>query len=134
MRAVACPVALHPDGMPRRVPVFDHPLAGARLVRGVLRDGEAPERAAARELYEASGLETRAALPLGTSDAITPGTRWHFALCRVAPPVRAAWQHAAPDDGGHLLRFRWHALDDLPPDGMDPAHARALDWMREALA
>ncbi|PTX57316.1 NUDIX domain-containing protein [Litoreibacter ponti] len=127
----ACPVALHPDGAPRRVPVFEHPLAGLQLVKGTVRAGEDPTRAAARELFEESGLETRAAIPLGQSDGIVAGERWHFALCRIAPPVRERWQHHCADDGGHLFKFHWIALDE-PSDLPAPFDA-ALAQMRALL-
>ncbi|MEL6565344.1 MAG: NUDIX domain-containing protein [Pseudomonadota bacterium] len=133
MRQVACPVALHPDGGVRRIPAFAHPHAGLQLVKGGVRPGEAPEAAAARELYEEAGLETRAALSLGMSGGIVDGECWHFALCRLVPPVRDRWQHVCADDGGHLFRFFWLALDDDAPDGFDPRYLRARDWIRATL-
>ena len=95
----ACPVVLHPDGAPPRIPVFRHPQAGLQLVKGGIREGESPEAAAARELFEESGLETRSTLLLGTSDSIGADETWHFSLCRIAPPVRARWAHLCRDDG-----------------------------------
>ena len=112
MRLVACPVALHPDGAPRRLAIATKPQL-------------------ALVLYAIGGLETRAALLLGTSDDIVAGERWHFALCRTVPPVRAHWQNAGPD--GTLQRFGWLALDDALPDGLTTPHDRALDWIRAAL-
>ena len=133
MRQVACPIALHPDGGLRRIAAFEHPQAGLQLVKGGVRDGEAPAAAAARELFEEAGPETRAALLLGQSDEIADGACWHFALCRVVPPVRDRWQHLCADDGGHLFRFFWLPLDETAPDGFDPVYLRALDWIRGAL-
>ncbi|WP_415921433.1 NUDIX domain-containing protein [Tateyamaria sp. SN6-1] len=133
MRQVACPVALHPDGAVRRIPVFEHPQAGLQLVKGGVEPEERPERAAARELFEEAGLETRAALLLGQSDDIVTGERWHFALCRIVPPVRDRWQHLCADDGGHLLRFSWVALDAPAPEAFALKYTRAFDWIRTAL-
>ena len=133
LRQVACPVALHPDGAPLRLPVFAHPLAGLQLVKGGIRAGEHPPAAAARELFEESGLETRAAIAIGQADDIQDGAVWQFSLCRIAPPVRTQWAHLCADDGGHLLRFHWHALDAADPAEMDPMFCRALAWIRKAL-
>ena len=133
MRQVACPIALHPDGVPQRIAVFEHPQAGWQLVKGGLKPGEDPARGAARELFEESGLETRAAIAIGQSDRIQDGTIWHFALCRIAPPVRAQWQHYCTDDGGHLFRFEWLDLHERVDREFDPIFLRALDWIRAAL-
>ncbi|MEM6306069.1 MAG: NUDIX domain-containing protein [Pseudomonadota bacterium] len=127
---MACPVALHPDGVPLRLPVFEHPKGGFQIVKGGIKEGERPKRAAARELIEESGLQTRSALLLGTSEEIVSGERWHFALCRVAPPVRDRWQHLCADDGGLLLRFDWGPLDDARLEGR---FARAAAWIAAAL-
>jgi len=132
LRHVACPIALHPDGAPHRIPVFRHPVAGMQVVQGEMRAGARADAAAARELFEESGLETRSAITLGHSDAIQDGSLWHFALCRVASPVRAQWQHLCRDDGGHVFVFKWQDLDTVPPE-MDPIFQRAMAWMRGAL-
>ena len=133
MRHVACPVALHPDGGQRRIAVFKHPLAGLQLVKGAIHAEELPAAAAARELFEESGLETRAALPIGTSGSILEGEQWHFALCRIVPPVRDRWQHLCKDGGGQLFQFKWMPLDASAQSGFEPRDLRALDWIRGAL-
>lgn len=123
----ACPVALHPDGAPLRIAVFRHPQAGLQLPKGTVKQDEHPTRAAARELFEETGLETLSAISLGQSDTIVEGERWHFALCRIKPPVRDRWRHHCTDDGGHLFECFWQPLDksaDLP----DP-YSSALDWI-----
>lgn len=129
MRLVACPVALHPDGAPRRLAIATQPQI--ELVQSAIPQDARPENSAAQALYAIGGLETRAALLLGTSDDIVAGERWHFALCRTVPPVRDQWQNAGPD--GTLQRFGWLALDDTLPDGLTAPHRRALDWIRAAL-
>lgn len=129
MRLVACPVALHPDGAPRRLAIATHPQPA--LVHADIAPDARPENTAAQALYAIGGLETRAALLLGTSDDIVAGERWHFALCRTVPPVRAQWQNASPD--GTLQRFGWLALDDTLPEGTMDSHSRAIDWIRAAL-
>lgn len=133
VREVACPVALHLDGVPRRIAAFEHPQAGLQLVKGGIRPGERPEQAAARELIEESGLETRAAIYLGESVEIDADARWHFSLCRLAGPLRDHWQHHCADDGGHLFRFFWLELDAPLPTGFAPPFLRALNWIRSAL-
>ncbi|GFE51002.1 DNA mismatch repair protein MutT [Roseobacter cerasinus] len=133
MREVACPVALHLDGVPRRIAAFEHPQAGLQLVKGGIRSGERPEHAAARELFEESGLETRAAISLGESTKIDAGARWHVSLCRLAGPLRDNWQHHCADDGGHLFRFFWLELDAALPEGFAPPYRRAVDWIRGQL-
>lgn len=129
----ACPIALHPDGTPRRIAAFSHPQAGAQLVKGTIEPGEVPARAAARELFEESGLETRTAMSIGQSDQIVADETWHFVLCRIVPPVREAWQHHCADDGGHLFRFFWQPLDtDMPPEFGLPFQ-NAVRWIRANL-
>lgn len=133
MRQVACPVALHPDGSLRRIAIFEHPKAGLQLVKGGIQAGEHPTAAAARELFEESGLETISAIPVGTSPDIQHGEVWHFALCRIKLPVRDQWQHHCADDGGHLFRFSWMPLDAAPQSGFEQRYLRALDWIRSTL-
>ena len=107
----ACAVALHPDGDPVRVLAFHHPTAGTQLVKGTIRPDEPPLKAAARELWEETGITVRAGLLLGQSEAIADGELWHFALLRPAPPVPDRWQHRTLDDHGHIFDCFWQALD-----------------------
>lgn len=130
-RLVACPIALHPDGAPPRIPVFEHPQTGTQIINGGLRDGETPQTGAARELFEEASLETRAALYLGSCDVIETDAIWHFSLCRLAPPVREVWQHYSKDDGGHLFTFAWLALDDFA--ALPAPYSNAVSWMKDAL-
>ena len=128
----ACPVVLHPDGAPLRHLLLHHPVAGIQLVKGTVKPHEDPTRAAMRELFEESGLETIAASLLGSSDTIHLQERWHFTLCRIKPPVRDRWRHLCPDDGGHLFHFSWHVLTDPHPE-MDPRFLNALTWIQQTL-
>ncbi|WP_299688808.1 hypothetical protein [uncultured Tateyamaria sp.] len=132
MKQIACPVALHPDGGTRRVPAFFGSGAGLQLVIGDVRDGAVPEAVAAHALFDYAGLETRSALRIGQSDDIVAGERWHFALCRIVPPVRDRWQHLHGKDGAPLLRFSWVPLEGDAPAGFDPRFLRALDWIKAA--
>lgn len=130
MKQTACPVALHPDGATRRIAICLHPQTGPQLMKATA--GADPAGTAARALYALSMLETRAAIPIGTAPEIAPDTQWHFALCRIVPPVRENWQHL-PKGTGDLLKFTWMPLDAAPMDGFDAADLRALDWIRAAL-
>ncbi|MEM6595498.1 MAG: DNA mismatch repair protein MutT [Pseudomonadota bacterium] len=128
----ACPIGLHPDGAPLRVAAFVHPKAGLKLVEGPIEPGELPARAAARALFEGSGLETKSAIIIGESLDIARDQHWHFALCRVAPPVRDRWQHFCKDDGGRLFKFFWQDLN-ASRDGFDEPFRNALDWITKEL-
>ena len=128
----ACPVALHPDGSPLRIVVFQHPLAGLQLPKGTVRTDEDPTRAAARELFEETGLETVSAMPLGQTSQIAPGEVWNFALCRIKPPVRDRWRHFCADDGGHLFECHWHPITGDNP-ALPAPYDRALEWIRSEL-
>lgn len=132
-RQVACPIALHPDGAPVRLPVFRHPQAGYQLVKGGIRPGETPQAAAARELFEESGLETKNALYLGQSDTIEDAAVWHFSLCRVVPPVRSQWAHLCADDGGQRFEFHWHEVSTDVPAPCHTTFQNALAWIRTTL-
>ncbi len=132
MGDVVCPVALHPDGFPRRIAAFEHPQTGVQLVTGEFGADMRPDQAAAQRLMAASGLETRAALFLGGSTDIQTGQRWHFSLCRLAGPMREVWQHHSKADGG-LLRFFWIGLDDPAPQTLEAPFDAAVSWIRGAL-
>jgi hypothetical protein len=131
MKLFACPVALHPDGSERRIAICLHPQAGPQLIKGPITAEDETTGAAARALFALSALETRAALPIGASD-ITSTAHWHFALCRIVPPVRERWQHLSKTDGV-LLQFTWMPLDEAPIAGFDAADLSALAWIKGAL-
>ncbi len=128
----ACAVALHPDGTPPRVIAFDHPSAGTQLVKGSIRAGEPPLKAAARELWEETGLSVRSGLSLGQSGAIVPDETWHFALLRVVPPVLERWSHATVDDHDHMFACFWQPL--AGQHRFQGRFGRAWSFIRESLA
>ncbi len=132
MSTKACAVALHPDGGPLRLAAFRHPLAGLQLPKGTIDPGEHAVRAAARELFEETGLETLSAVSLGSSAEIVDGQIWHFALCRVKPPVLDRWRHLCADDGGHAFDCFWHPLTDRT--GWERPFTTALDWIKGAMS
>ena len=126
------PLLLHPGGSPLRILAFTHPLTGAQIVKGTIEEGEHPTRAAARELWEESGLNAISALELAVRDDIWPGERWHFILTRVRGPVPERFQHFCKDDGGHLFKFWWH---DLSEDGpFEAPFTAVITAAREALS
>ena len=131
MKIIACPVALHPDGATRRIAICQHPTEGLQLVKATAPTPQEATGSAARILYVMSALETRAALPIGTSPDIEPNTEWHFALCRIVPPVREIWKHLHTDTNT-LLHFKWMPLD-AEIEGLTVAEKYALDWIRATL-
>jgi len=132
MTAVACPVALHPDGAPRRIAMYLDAGSLLHAVREPLTPNALPQAIAARTLYDQSGLETRAALPFGTSDSIEQNILWHFTLCRIVPPVRNHWKHPAPDGSG-LLQFYWICIDGPAPYPVSGSTRNVLAWLQATL-
>jgi hypothetical protein len=132
MKHICCPVAMHPDGGVRRIPISHMAQSRLSLVSVTLEAAVDTPGEAARALYSQSGLETRAALPIGTSTAIAAGQTWHFALCRVVPPVRTRWQHlwGNMDD---VVQFSWLSLDSALPDGLHADDRAAIEWIKAAL-
>ncbi|MEM6727991.1 MAG: NUDIX domain-containing protein [Pseudomonadota bacterium] len=126
-----CPLVLHPGGAPLRFLAFTHPITGAQIVKGTIEPGEHPTRAAARELWEESGLTAISALELSVREDIWPGERWHFILTRVRGPVPDRFQHFCRDDGGHLFKFWWHDLED--EGAFEPPFDTVIDAARAAL-
>lgn len=131
MNIIACPVAFHPDGVTRRIAVYRHPENGPQLITTSASTPVAATNAAAQALYTMSALETRAALPIGTSQDINADELWHFALCRIVPPVREEWKNLCPTSAT-LLHFSWMPLDTPLNDFSEP-DMRALDWIKATL-
>lgn len=125
------PLVLHPGGAPLRLLAFTHPETGPQLVKGTVEPGEHPMRAAARELWEESGLTAISALELSVREDIWPGESWHFILTRVRGPVPDRFQHFCRDDGGHLFKFWWHDLSEAGP--FEPPVDLWISAAREAL-
>ena len=131
MKIIVCPVALHPDGATRRIAISQHPTEGLQLLKANEPTRQDSAGCAARALYAMSALETHAALPIGTSPDIETSAEWHFALCRIVPPVRERWKHLHAE-AGILLHFSWMPLDE-EIEGLTPQDLRALDWIRATL-
>jgi len=111
MKQIVCPVALHPDGDPRRIALVQ----GQTLPPFTEFTHDAVPTAA-RHLFSQLGIETRSAIPIGMSTDIMKGCAVHFILCRVAPPVRPLWKHQQPN--GTLVTGHWVDFDTLPPNGL----------------
>jgi hypothetical protein len=129
MKQIACPVALHPDGATRRIAIFQDPTGSLQLAHTIAPSPQDATGSAARLLYAMSALETRAALPIGT--LATSTEMWHFALCRIVPPVRDQWKHLHAETGT-LLHWTWMPLD-APLEGLRPQDTRALEWITATL-
>lgn len=130
MKRRACPVALHPDGSTRRIAFCQHPQNA--LIAGDLGVEERADAIAARLLFAQCGLETRAALSIGTLNNAERDIEWHFALCRIVPPVREQWQHLHAADTA-LLKFIWLPLDTPFPEVISNADVQALNWIKSNL-
>jgi 8-oxo-dGTP pyrophosphatase MutT (NUDIX family) len=129
----ACPVLLSATCPPRLL-LFRHPLAGVQLVKGSLEHGESPGQAALRELAEESGIvAARIVADLGCWEAGHQGQVWSFQLCQASTALPEHWSHQTTDDHGHVFRFFWAALDDLPVADCHPLFQRALAALRERL-
>lgn len=131
MNIIACPVALHPDGATRRIAVYQTPDGTHHLIKTNAPSQIEATRAAAQKLYAMSALETRAALPIGTSSDINLDEIWHFHLCRIVPPIREQWKHICPDTSA-LLQFSWMPLD-TPLDNFSERDTNALRWIKATL-
>jgi hypothetical protein len=129
MKQIACPVALHPDGAMRRIAVYHHPSGSLHLAQAITPSPQDAASTAARLLFAMSALETRAALPIGTS--ATSRQMWHFALCRLKPPVREQWKHLHTETNT-LLHWTWMPLD-APIEGLSAQDTRALEWIKASL-
>lgn len=107
-----CPIVTRDAGWD--VLVFRHPHAGVQVVKGTMRPHETVFTAAARELYEESGLRARHMERVGEREIA--GLRWIFVLCHVAPTPEV-WDWDTLDDHGHRFAFFWHdQFDPAPPD------------------
>jgi 8-oxo-dGTP pyrophosphatase MutT (NUDIX family) len=87
-----------------------------QLVKGTIEKGEQPRDAAARELFEESGLVCPVIMqPLGILPVGKDCVPWHFFLWH-SVGLPDAWSHAAEDDFSHTFEFFWHpvkmALDE----------------------
>ena len=128
-----CSVILSSARRPK-ILLFHHPLAGVQLVKGTIEKGEAPCRAALRELAEESGISTATIEDdLGCWDSGHQGQIWSFQLCQVIGPLPEQWSHQTLDDHGHLFEFFWASLDHLPYGDCHPVFRRALVFLCEVL-
>ena len=128
-----CSVILSSARRPK-IHLFHHPQAGVQLVKGTIEKGEAPCRAALRELAEESGISTATIEDdLGCWDSGHQGQIWSFQLCQVIGPLPEQWSHQTLDDHGHLFEFFWASLDHLPYGDCHPVFRRALVFLCEVL-
>src|SRR5688572_9826335 len=89
-------------------------VVGWSLPAGLLRRGERPIEAAARELAEETGVALGVDdLTPATPSAIvhTPGGQWVDTVFEARVPATQALR----PDGAEVLEVAWYALDALPP-------------------
>jgi 8-oxo-dGTP pyrophosphatase MutT (NUDIX family) len=128
-----CPVVLS-SAQPLKILLFRHPQAGVQLVKGTIEEGEAPCRAALRELVEESGISTATIEDdLGCWDSGHQGQIWSFQLCQATGPLPEQWSHQTLDDHGHVFEFFWASFEHLPYGDCHPVFRRALVFLGEVL-
>lgn len=131
LRHMLCPVALHPDGAPLRLPVIVQPDGSQALVHCPETSANNRAQTAADALFIQTGLETRDALLIGHDEGtIERGALWHFCLCRVTPPVRAQWQHLTR--ARILNRLSWLNLA-ADSAALSPTDAALCAWIKASL-
>lgn len=128
----ACPILMRHRAEGLQILAFRHAQAGIQLVKGTVEEGESPQEAAVRELFEEAGVTARVARPLGISNEIVEDQSWIFFLC-AAGRLPDEWTHWCEDDGGHEFAFFWHVLDAEAGEGWHPVHLEALAFLKEAL-
>jgi len=107
---------------------FEHPLAGKQLVKGTIEAGESATDAAARELFEESGLRLENFAFIAASQGIVQGQEWVF-FHHAAKGLPERWVHHCLDDGGHDFRFFWHPIA-AKPEGWHPVFETLLAKIR----
>ena len=131
----AVPVLLRVIQERVEVLMFEHPLAGAQLVKGTVEPGESVSEAAVRELAEESGLQhARCTRDLGTWEQCPASQVWHFREMLVEQELPESWSHFTTDGGGHTFSFFWHKLHEPAPPSCHPVFVGALRFLRAQLS
>jgi 8-oxo-dGTP pyrophosphatase MutT (NUDIX family) len=128
-RVKVCPLVLNEQGNQRCLLVFRHPLAGIQLIKGTMEPGESVESAAARELWEESGVESIKQNYLGSWYPNYEDQEWHFVECKVKA-LSKSWQHFTKDGGGLTFSFFWHPVQSEASDEWHEVYQRALIKIR----
>lgn len=130
----ACPVVIRNDEAGMQILLFRHPLAGVQLAKGTIEEGERPQVAAERELFEEAGIRLRALKPLGQWQYCPESPVWHFWQMDAADRLPQSWTHYCLDDGGHNFEFFWHPLDSNYPPSNDnqwrPIFIAAFEYLQ----
>jgi 8-oxo-dGTP pyrophosphatase MutT (NUDIX family) len=145
----ACPCVLRLTEARVQVLVFEHPLAGWQIPKGTVEEGEAPDEAALRELYEESGIaDARIIGNLGVIERITGGGPdeagpperhlWHLYHMETTGEIesREGWTHdARGSEAEEGLRFSYFWFDihgEL--SRFHPFWEQVFAWIRGYLA
>ena len=77
-----CPIIIRELNGSVQLLVFRHPSAGVQIVKGTLEPGEAPGKAALRELAEESGITSVTEISYKGKWTVEESQQlWHFFLC-----------------------------------------------------
>lgn len=131
----ACLVVLRRISGELQILTFQHPIAGKQLVKGTMEQGETPEAASVRELWEEAGINLRCEKFLQLWQWTPEATpTWAFCLMENGDQLPDRWRHFCSDDGGHYFEFFWQPLAESPqPSEWHPLFIAALAAIRGIL-
>jgi len=103
--------------------VFRHLLAGSQIGKGTVEPDESLKAAVIREMVEESGVAVTVKRDLSSLFHDHVNQIWHL-FEGVSKPLSDCWEHWTKDDGGHVFRFYWHRLDEIPNQEWHPTFVR----------
>jgi 8-oxo-dGTP pyrophosphatase MutT (NUDIX family) len=114
--------------------VFEHPLAGFQLIKGVREAGESPAEAALRRLWEEAGVQVaQTPADLGIWVSGYQEQIWSLQLCKSAYELPDGWMHRSADGGGLDFRFFWYPLSRSASSQWHWVYREALKVIRQRI-